>query len=349
MPRWAVLMFLMMTCFLFSSIHASALQSSDEDHLKVDLSRLTLPSNELNIPSRLRIMVFAPHPDDETLAAGGLIQRVLAKGGTVRVVFITNGDGFLDGVRCEVERQETSAIDFIEYGKRRQEEALRAITELGLQRGDALFFGFPDGGIDDLWAGHWSKLHPYRSPFTHFDQPDYQDCFSRYVKYAGTDLKDQIIRTLQDFEPDWIVMPDPRDYHMDHSTTGVFVLDALRKLRADEGGASFMDTQVFTYLVHYLDYPQSDGWLTAIKKAGVGGGIEGSGILSETQWLSLPITSEELSVKKQALEMHETQFEALYDLLKNFLIHYEMFGRLGPTQAMTLPSDYANRCGRPNS
>ena len=28
-----------------------------------------------------RLMVFSPHPDDETLAAGGLIQRVLSLGG----------------------------------------------------------------------------------------------------------------------------------------------------------------------------------------------------------------------------------------------------------------------------
>ena len=32
-----------------------------------------------------RLLVIAPHPDDETLGAGGLIQRVLSAHGTVRV------------------------------------------------------------------------------------------------------------------------------------------------------------------------------------------------------------------------------------------------------------------------
>ena len=50
------------------------------------------------ISHNTRLMVFSPHPDDESLGAGGLIQRVLAAGGKVRVVFMTNGDGFPEGV-----------------------------------------------------------------------------------------------------------------------------------------------------------------------------------------------------------------------------------------------------------
>ena len=39
-----------------------------------------------------RILILAPHPDDECLGTGGLIQQALAKGAKVKVVFITNGD-----------------------------------------------------------------------------------------------------------------------------------------------------------------------------------------------------------------------------------------------------------------
>ena len=77
-----------------------------------------LTSQELTVPSHLRLMVFAPHPDDETLAAGGLIQRVLATAGEVRIIFVTNGDGYVDGVRREVRRTRTSTTDFIHYGAR---------------------------------------------------------------------------------------------------------------------------------------------------------------------------------------------------------------------------------------
>ena len=39
-----------------------------------------------------RLLVFAPHPDDETLATGELIQLARESGASVRVVFGTDGD-----------------------------------------------------------------------------------------------------------------------------------------------------------------------------------------------------------------------------------------------------------------
>jgi len=34
-----------------------------------------------------RILIIAPHPDDEVLACGGLIQQAVAVGADVRVIF----------------------------------------------------------------------------------------------------------------------------------------------------------------------------------------------------------------------------------------------------------------------
>src|SRR6478609_2017631 len=58
------------------------------------------PTPELSIPidRNTRLLVISPHPDDETLGAAGLIQRVRARGGAVRVVLMTSGDGFPEGV-----------------------------------------------------------------------------------------------------------------------------------------------------------------------------------------------------------------------------------------------------------
>jgi hypothetical protein len=39
-----------------------------------------------------RLLVFAPHPDDETIATGELIQLARASGAVVHVVFATDGD-----------------------------------------------------------------------------------------------------------------------------------------------------------------------------------------------------------------------------------------------------------------
>jgi hypothetical protein len=39
-------------------------------------------------------MVFAPHPDDEVLGCGGIIQQVLAESRHVTVAVLTSGDAF---------------------------------------------------------------------------------------------------------------------------------------------------------------------------------------------------------------------------------------------------------------
>ncbi|TMQ55341.1 MAG: hypothetical protein E6K72_06525, partial [Candidatus Eisenbacteria bacterium] len=42
--------------------------------------------------TRPRILVLAPHPDDESLAVGGLVQRALARGIDPQLVFVTDGE-----------------------------------------------------------------------------------------------------------------------------------------------------------------------------------------------------------------------------------------------------------------
>ena len=39
-----------------------------------------------------RLLMIAPHPDDEALATGGLLQRAQAKGAQVYVAFLTDGE-----------------------------------------------------------------------------------------------------------------------------------------------------------------------------------------------------------------------------------------------------------------
>ena len=39
-----------------------------------------------------RVLILAPHPDDETLCTGGIIQQALALGLPIHVVFLTYGD-----------------------------------------------------------------------------------------------------------------------------------------------------------------------------------------------------------------------------------------------------------------
>ncbi|MCU0573825.1 MAG: PIG-L family deacetylase [Syntrophobacteraceae bacterium] len=313
---------------------------------------MELPLSEseatLRVPNQIRLLLFSPHPDDETLAAAGLVQRVIERGGSVRVVWMTNGDGFLDGVRSEFDVTEPTDHDFIEYGKMRQKEATSAIGELGLKEGDSVFLGFPDGGLYPIWEAHWSLSHPYTSPHTRLSRSTYPNSYRRAVQYSGTALLEQIMGVMRDFSPDWVLLPDPRDHHPDHAASGAFILDALRKLR-EAGEPPFSETEAFTYLVHFPAYPNAEGWVSAANRASAGGVLTGSQSLAATQWLTLPIDSAELQGKRRALARHDSQMEPLGPFLNLFLVRYEVFGRLRPSQIMEVPVEYAARFRKPNS
>lgn len=299
-----------------------------------------ISNKELVVSEGLRLMVFSPHPDDESLAASGIIQRVHALDGQVNVVFMTNGDGYPQAVKLYAKRAKLTASDFISYGKKRREEAVQAVCEMGLQAQDITFLGYPDDGIDDLWAGYWSRLRPFTSPYTRYDRPRREGKLSRWAKYAGVDLEAEIARTIADFKPDWIVIPDPRDCHPDHATTGVFVMDALRKLD-QEGVVSFGSTTVLSYLVHFKDYPGATTWAKEIGRSGVCGSPLSSKILSTTEWLSLPLTNEEVNGKQRAISAHQTQSEVLGNFMKQFVRPCELFGRLDAAQIVVVPQVYA--------
>ena len=47
---------------------------------------------ELQGPSQRKIMVIAPHPDDEVFGAGGTLLKALARGAEVHIVYVTDGE-----------------------------------------------------------------------------------------------------------------------------------------------------------------------------------------------------------------------------------------------------------------
>ncbi len=294
---------------------------------------------QLEVPPGARVMVFVPHPDDEALAASGIIERVIQNQGKVRTVFVTNGDGYAEAVRLKMQNKRITPKTFIEYGKTRQEEAIQAACELGMQPEDVVFLGFPDDGIDELWESYWSKLKPFVSPYTLFDRP-YRKGLNRWVKYSGTDLKQEIGRVLTEFMPDWVVLPDPRDHHPDHATAGVFVLDALCGMYQDEE-LDYRPSRVLTYLVHFKDFPNGSEWAKSIGAAGVGGCPVSGKTLANTRWVTLPLTPEELEGKRRALLAHSSQFQMLGGFFKNFLLPGEMFGALDIMQVIAVPQEYA--------
>ncbi len=319
-------------------------QGQPDAILRDGTAAFLLSAGELQVQPGLRVLLFAPHPDDEVIGAAGLIQQVLANGGAVRIVFVTNGDGYVDAVRDAVQRRTVSGADFVAYGERRHDEALKAAGRLGLRRDDVRFLGFPDDGIDDLWSANWSESRPYTSPHTRFNHPPYRDSRVPDVEYAGVDLETEIRGEIKSWRPDWIVAPDPRDSHPDHCTTGVFVLDALRQLYKQSPKTP--SPRLLGYLVHAPDYPASARWVSRIAHAGVGGSSTARHSLDDTVWLRLQLNSTQRDQKREAMSAYETQMHVMSPFLNQFLRGDELFSQLDEAQIQDVPREYAARFGR---
>ncbi|MDE6670046.1 MAG: PIG-L family deacetylase, partial [Muribaculaceae bacterium] len=83
-----------------------------------------------------RVMIVAPHPDDETFGAGGYICSLLAHGSKVRVVVLSSGGRSLG-----------DSFDNAEVGRQRENLCRRATSVLGLEEDDVVFLRQPDGYV----------------------------------------------------------------------------------------------------------------------------------------------------------------------------------------------------------
>lgn len=80
-----------------------------------------------------RILVIAPHPDDEAIGCGGTLRQHVVAGDDVRTVFLTSGEQGGHGLSPE------------ETALRREAEARRAAGILGIE--DLQFWRIPDGRV----------------------------------------------------------------------------------------------------------------------------------------------------------------------------------------------------------
>jgi LmbE family N-acetylglucosaminyl deacetylase len=273
---------------------------------------------EARLSQKTRLLVFSPHPDDETLGTGGLMQRVLRMGGSVRVVLLTSGDGYPEGVELEEQISRPTAQDYRAYGELRQEEAWQVLATLGVKEQDRIFLGFPDGGLCALLRQYRSDGGPaYRSPFTLQDRPPPTEVIVPDTEYKGEDLKRELERVLRDFRPTIVVTPHPRDQHPDHCATFFFVRDVLSNLAASTPP---LRPLFLTFLVHFGQWPMSG-------EAGTGARLHPppSFPTAETQWIVFPLSPAEMATKRRALLQYRSQMLVMGRYLLSFARANELF------------------------
>jgi LmbE family N-acetylglucosaminyl deacetylase len=171
------------------------------------------------IDAATSLLVIAPHPDDETLCCGGVIQRVARAGGRVSVVWLTSGDAArIDLLLMSHSLFPRPAIAR-ELGARRMQEARTAMARLGVRPEAQLFLGYPDGGLLALLSEH--RTAPFTSPATEAAAVPYADALYPAHAYTGESLERDLLAVLERVQPTIILAPTPLDAHTDHSAAGL--------------------------------------------------------------------------------------------------------------------------------
>lgn len=168
--------------------------------------------NQLELNAGDRVLVLAPHPDDETLAAGALIQLAIAAGAAVRVVIATDGDNNPWPQRWVERRWRLGPGRRGRWGARRRLEAQRATQALGVDPDDVVFLGWPDQQVTDLLL-------------------------------EGTPAQRQLLAQIVAFAPTHAVVPTLEDRHPDHSALRVLFEIAVL-------GTAFQQCQRLGFVLH---------------------------------------------------------------------------------------------------
>jgi len=104
-----------------------------------------VPPRVVAVPDAARVLVLAPHPDDEAIGCGGAILHHVRRGAQVTVCFVTDGSRGDARLRENAARGMDTARLRDQLKHLRQAEAREAAGVLGVR--DLRFLDFPDGEL----------------------------------------------------------------------------------------------------------------------------------------------------------------------------------------------------------
>jgi len=161
-----------------------------------------------------RIIVFAPHPDDETIGCGGTIVRKIAEGFEVIIVVMTSGENALLkilGIESDPTPDELKQI--------RKDELLKASRVLGVPERNLMFLDFEDGTLQE------------------------------HEKEAI----EKTVKILEKFPADEVYFPYGGDSNPDHKATNRIVRHCLQRVGLSPVRYQYSVAQKFSRIGPFID------------------------------------------------------------------------------------------------
>jgi len=186
-----------------------------------------------------RVLIVAPHIDDEAIGAGGYALDSIANGAEVYVVFLTAGDCNRFSARLMHKTLEPTASNYLSVGEARIAEAALAMRLLGVAPDHFFVLGYPDRGLR-LMVDHPNAV--VRAAGTQKRAVPYENALTPGAPYSFGSLMSDMRQVLELTRPTIVIAPVAFDKHADHAAAAEIVDDAIEELA--------IHPQRLGYLVH---------------------------------------------------------------------------------------------------
>ena len=273
-----------------------------------------LPWPEVTLTQEDRILILAPHPDDEVLGCGGVIQRAVAMGLPLRIVFFTYGDANQWSFAVYRKHPVATTRGAEAMGAVRHNEALAAAKVLGVAPESLVFLGYPDFGTLRIWDEHWGEAPPLKSVLTRVAEVPYETALRPGAPYKGEEILRDLSSVLLDFHPTKVFLSHPGDSNPDHRALYLFTRVALWEL------SGRVQPELYPYLIHYKHWPRPRAYRP-------GDPLLPPALFKEqAPWTVVRLSGDEVERNHVAIKAHRSQYEYGPRYLSSLIRANELFG-----------------------
>lgn len=261
------------------------------------------------------ILVVSPHPDDESLCCGGLINSARRIGASVSIVWVTLGDGFKWDAMVVEKKLRPRAGAYRDLARQREAEARAAGAALGVPSDSLFFLGYPDRGVLRLLFDYYHPNTPWRSKFTGANAVVYEDAVDPGANYDGEDLVRDFNSVLDRVKPTLVLAPSPQDTHPDHRGAGILALHTLN--------ARHQQDLLRFWIVHGgRGWPHPRGFHPELAQTVAPRGIG-------MAWESFAVDALGIDAKRNAVTAHKSQMRVMGGKMLSYIRGVELYSRTG--------------------
>lgn len=205
-----------------------------EKGMTAKVSEVHFDGVDAKVKHHKRILVMAPHEDDEMLMAGGIMNRAVANGDEVYVVYATNGD-----------------YNGVDHGKLRISDTVNALNTIGVPTEHLYFLGYADNGgmgvgafataftdsfVYNIYVADDNKVISSRNGITEtYGNENVRNDYhylttGEHASYTRANFLADLKGVMESVNPTDVYMTSRYDMHYDHAYFGLFGIEAIKDI-----------------------------------------------------------------------------------------------------------------------